>query len=546
MTDSYSAFSDNCKSFYGNKGIIPGTFRLQEVSRAFILEQLKALKPQKGTGLDGIGPRFLKDGADALADVVTYLVNLSITSKIVPACTKHAKVIPMYKKKSKLDVGNYRPVSVLTSISKVLEKAVHCQVEGYCNANNIIFPMQSGFRKSFSTDSCLVYLHDYIRDEISKGKLVGMALLDVQKAFDSVNHEMLCEKIRLAGIEPDWFISYLAARKQMVCVGESYSSSETIKCGVPQGSVLGPWCYLMYSNDIASSVSCKLLMYADDTVLLVSDKDINTLSVQLGNEVTNSYNWLVNNKLSMHMGKTECIVLSSKKKKHLTKDFSIKCHTHNVCASNQVKYLGLVMDTNLSSHVTVMSIVKKAHARLKFMYRHRNSLGKMSRQLLSSALIQPHFDYAATSWYMGSTEHLKHKLQVTQNKVVRFILNKPPRQHIGQNELDMVNLLNTEHRVKQLMMTHMYNIYNGNAPSYLCQRFIRIHDHHQHHTRLSEYCFVTPRVKSANQSNFSYWGVKTWNVIPTVIKTATNVSLFKSAVKRHYVILAHESEESDY
>ena len=126
---------------------------------------------------------------------------------------------------------------------------------------------------------------------------------------------------------------------------------------------------------------------------------------------------------------------------------------------------------------------QQTHARLK-LYRHIHSLGKMSRQLLSSALIQPHFDYAATSWYMGSTEHLKHKLQVTQNKVVRFILNKPPRQHIGQNELDMVNLLNTEHRVKQLMMTHMYNIYSNNAPSYLCQRFIRIQDQHQHHTRL--------------------------------------------------------------
>ena len=232
MTHSYSAFSDNCIYFYGNRGIIPGMFRLQGVSRAFIVDQLKALTPPKSTGLDGIGTRFLKDGADALADVVISLVNLSITLKIVPACTKHAKVIPMYKKKGKLDVGNYRPVSVLTSISKVLEKAVHCQVEGYCNANNIIFPIQSGFRRSFLTDSCLVYLHDYTRDEI------GMALLDIQKAFDSVNHEMLCEKIRLAGIEPDRVISYLEARKQMVCVGESYSSSETIKCGVPQGSVL--------------------------------------------------------------------------------------------------------------------------------------------------------------------------------------------------------------------------------------------------------------------------------------------------------------------
>ena len=115
-TDSYSTFSDNCKSFNGSKGIIPGMFRLQGVSRACIVDQLKALKPSKSTGLVGFGPRFLKDGADALTDVVTYLVNLSITSKIVPACTKHAKVIPMYMKKSKLDVGNYRPVSVLTSI----------------------------------------------------------------------------------------------------------------------------------------------------------------------------------------------------------------------------------------------------------------------------------------------------------------------------------------------------------------------------------------------------------------------------------------------
>ena len=148
---------------------------------------------------------------------------MSITSKIVPACTKHAKVIPMYKKKSKLDVGNYRPVSVLTSISKVLEKAVHCQDEEHCNANNIIVPMESGFRRSFSTDSCSAYLHVYIRDAISKEKLVGMALLDIH--FDRVNHEMLCETIRLAGIEPDWFIfSYLEDRKHMVCVGESYSS----------------------------------------------------------------------------------------------------------------------------------------------------------------------------------------------------------------------------------------------------------------------------------------------------------------------------------
>jgi len=340
------------------KDIVPGCYKLQEVNSSFVMKELTSMKSTKSTGLDNIGPKFLKDGAKEIAYIITYLINLSINTKIVPECTKRSKVVPLYKKKSKLEVGNYRPVSVLTSISKILEKAIHIQVEEHCVNKGITYPLQSGFRHSYSTDTCLVYLHDYIRTAWSKGEFVGMVLLDVQKAFDSVDHQMLCEKISLIGIDPTWFESYLCNRKQVVCINNNMSSEQIIKCGVPQGSILGPWCYLVYSNDIATSVNCKLLMYADDTVLLVADKNVNTISEKLSNAVSSCSQWLINNKLSMHMGKTEAIIFSSKRKRHMTKNFVINCQGHTIKPTESVKYLGLHLEQHLSSDITIKLIVK--------------------------------------------------------------------------------------------------------------------------------------------------------------------------------------------
>ena len=393
LEDRFSAFSNYCRSYYKNLGITPAMYVLKEVSSEFVLKELKTMNATKSTGLDNIGPKFLRDGADVLSDTITYLINLSIKNKIVPDCTKKAKVIPLYKKKSKLDVGNYRPVSVLTSLSKLLEKAVHGQVESFCNDSGIIYPFQSGFRRKYSTDTCLIHLHDYIRREISHGFFVGMVMLDVQKAFDSVNHDMLCEKIRLAGMDPEWFRSYLHGRTQQVYVDNNMSSEQTIKTGVPQGSILGPWCYLIYSNDMASCVTCQLIMYADDTILLVSDRNLKNVAQNLSTELSRCSHWLTNNGLSMHMGKTEAIVLSSRRKKHLTKNFVIQSNGHDIHPSDEVKYLGLKIDKTLSGEATVNSILSKCTGRLKFLYRQGSALNQASRKVLASALIQCHFDY---------------------------------------------------------------------------------------------------------------------------------------------------------
>lgn len=544
LTDLYSAFSNSCKQFYNKLGTQPGMFKLKSVSSAFVLKELQALKVSKSTGLDDISPRFLHDGAEGLCDVIAHLINLSINNCVVPDCTKKAVVTPLFKKNNKLDVGNYRPVSVLTSLSKILEKAVHKQVELFCKENNILYPLQSGFRCDFSTDTCLTHLHDHIRNEISHGMFVGMALLDVQKAFDSVNHRMLCEKIRLVGIDPEWFKSYLVNRKQIVSVNNNYSTEKTINAGVPQGSILGPWCYLIYANDLPSCTSCKVIIYADDTILLVSNRDLSIVSQVLSAEISNCFHWLTNNLLSMHMGKTETIVFSSKRKQHLTKGFSISCNGQTIKASTEVKYLGLKLDKSLSGTSIVNSIVSKCTARLKFLYRHSSVLNQKCRKLLVSALVQSHFDYGTSAWYWATTKQCKRKLQVAQNKLVRFILNMQPRTHIGQTELNRVNFLNTNDRVKQLMLNHMYNVYHKSAPRYLSQGFTAVQSQHSYSTRSADFNFVVPIAKGVSQFNFSTQGVKVWNSLPSSTKCLNVKTNFKSKVKMFLRQSALDSEQS--
>ena len=189
------------------------------------------------------------------------------------------------------------------------------QLEKYFSDNNILYSYQSGFRKGHSTDSCLIDLFDYIRCSLSEGEYVGMALLDLQKAFDTVNHKVLYEKLKLVGVGSiEWFSSYISNRKQFVAIDNANSNFGLVTCGVPQGSILGPLLFLIYINDMPISVTCRLLLYADDSALLVRGENASVIASMLSENVSSCRNWLVDNKLSLHLGKTEAILLGTKKK----------------------------------------------------------------------------------------------------------------------------------------------------------------------------------------------------------------------------------------
>ena len=194
---------------------------------------------------------------------------------------------PLFKKGSTTDPKNYRPISLLPLISKILEKVIHDQVQQYLDRNNILYRYQSGFRAKHSTNSCLSYLTDKVQRGFEKGLLTGMILIDLQKAFDTIDHQILLKKMKYLGFSLSsikWFESYLEERTFSVQVEESLSSPGSLACGVPQGSILGPLLFLLYVNDMSQAVTCDLLLYADDSCLVFQGSDLKDIEIQLNKD----------------------------------------------------------------------------------------------------------------------------------------------------------------------------------------------------------------------------------------------------------------------
>ena len=413
-------------------------------------------------------------------------------------------------------------MSVLCILSKVFERVVYDQVDSYLSDKNLLYKFQSGFRKRFSTDTCLIHLSDYIKFEMDKGHFIGMVLLDLQKAFDTVDHSILLMKLEGLGLGQDilrWFTSYLSERKQLVDVSGTFSHPREVTCGVPQGSILGPLLFLIYVNDMPAVVKNKLLLYADDSAIMVSGKSKSLIEKELSEDLEMVSHWLVDNKLSLHLGKTESIIFGSKHKLKSNNDLNVTCNGQAIHSTTSVKYLGATLDQSLTGESMASAIIKKANARLKFLYRKQAYLTEHTKRLLVSALIQCHLDYACSFWYHGLTKFWKDKLQVTQNKMARFVLNLESRSHVGNAHFTTLDWLPVSRRVDQISLCHVFKIKNGLCPDYMSHNFIPQDTVHGYRTRSSQHgSFVPPKVKSFGMKSISYVGCRLWNMLPPDIR----------------------------
>ena len=512
------------------------------MSGKFIRDQLKSLKVNKSTGLDDISPRFLKDGVDVLVSPIAHIINFSIMSESVPSGFKDAHVSPLFKKGSRLEPGNYRPVSVLNTLSKLLERAVCDQLTSYLESKGILYGFQSGFRGRFSTETCLIELTDYVRTEVSEGNLVGMVLIDLQKDFDCVSHRILLSKLRGMGVgNIDWFRSYLSCRRQCVVVNGTKSDFQKVTCGVPQGSILGPILFLCYINDMASSLSCRLSLYADDSALVASGKSARELSEFLSSELESCRKWMVDNKLSLDVGKTEAIVFGSSRRLNSIDDFSITCNSAAVDRVDSVKYLGILLDQRLNGECHALKAIKKISSRISFLYRKSSFLDFTTRKTLCLALVQPHFDYCCTAWHEGLSAKLKNRFDALQRKMVRFVYSMTPRCHVDQHHFRKIGWLMIRDRVRYFRMVHVFKIKNGLAPDYLTGGFTAVNEVHNHFTRgsVSDFHISSPSISSFSQKSFSYTAKKEWNSLPSYMKQLRSVTTFKSH-KRSYFLSQYE------
>ncbi|XP_057294623.1 uncharacterized protein LOC130623152 [Hydractinia symbiolongicarpus] len=276
-------------------------FRLKPITVNETMKHLQSLKRKKSVGLDDLPSWLLKDCMEVIASPLTYIINMSFETSTFPSDWKRTKVLPLFKSGAKSSVNNYRPISVIPAISKVIEKVVHEQLTAYLESNNLINNNQFGFRPRRSTELAATIFIDTVKLKVNDGKMVGAVFLDLTKAFDMLSHGELLSKLSSFGIvgdEHEWFTDYLFGRFQQVQYKNSLSDEHPVNSGVPQGSILGPLLFIMFFNDLCTVVKhSEVVKYADDTVLFVAGKDLEIIETRLSSDMNCVLAWCLENEL---------------------------------------------------------------------------------------------------------------------------------------------------------------------------------------------------------------------------------------------------------
>ena len=289
------------------------TFEFKEIKIKSVFKQLSNLKTNKSTGLDGISARLLKDAAAIIAPTLTDIFNQSLKSSVFPKIWKKGKVTPIYKSGDRSNMSNYRPITVLPILSKILERLVHTQIYSYLSENKIL--SQSGFRPKLSTSTALAFFTDSILDNADNGLTTASVFLDLSKAFDTVGHNILLRKLKLIGLDNkslNWFESYLSNRLQKTSISNTLSSPLPVSVGVPQGSILGPLLFIIYVNEMPNIVKhCKIILYADDTLLYCSSNSAKDIEQRINEDLLSISKWLDENLLTLNCAKSKFLLFGS-------------------------------------------------------------------------------------------------------------------------------------------------------------------------------------------------------------------------------------------
>ena len=375
-------------------------------------------------GIDGIGPKLLKNCALALYVPIHHLFLLSITNHTIPSEWKCHSITPIHKSGDSSQVTNYRPISLLCVISKVLERIVFDHLSKFIINNNILVDSQFGFRPHHSTAQQLLLFLSKVHNILNCNASCDVIYLDFQKAFDSVSHSELLVKLWNVGITSNlwlWIKEYLSNRHQQVCINGCYSSSLPVISGVPQGSILGPLLFLVYINDLPQQVlHSDILLFADDTKILKSISSVPDSSL-LQQDLNNISNWCLKWKLSFNESKCLIISFHSKSPSHPTSAYSINGHT--ISTNFQHKDLGIVMCSDCSWSAHISSITSQAYKKLGLLRRFLCSSNSIStKKMLYLSLVRSQLMYCSQVWRPSKAKDIKI-IEDVQRRATKFILN---------------------------------------------------------------------------------------------------------------------------
>ena len=399
---------------------------LEPVEESQILEIINKFKPKMSSGHDEIPTKIMKQSIQSIIQPLTYIINKSLETGIVPNKLKIAKVIPIFKSSKKDELKNYRPVSLLPAFSKVFEKIIFNKIMAFIESRDILYKHQYGFRSKHATIHPIIHLLNNcaLANNSHPKQLTATILCDLSKAFDVISHPILFKKLEHCGLRgniKNWLVNYLTDRQQFVQIGKSQSNFCKIECGVPQGSILGPLLYLLYVNDIAHCTKSHILSFADDTTLFLSDSDPKILFEKANIETNKLFNWFCANRLSLNPQKTKFIIIKPSKAKFDLNGLNLLINGIPLerigvgCKEESSKFLGVILDESLTWKQHINHINKKISKSLFAIKQVKHILNTDSLKILYSALIQPHINYGILAWGNATKSILKHSVAKTSN-----------------------------------------------------------------------------------------------------------------------------------
>mgnify|MGYP001792074473 CR=1 FL=1 len=500
-------------------------FFFKEITTDELEKVIKDLNIKKGSLSNCIPAKILKENSNTYILYLKKIINQSIESSTFPSKLKMAEVIPVYKKDDPLEKENYRPISLLSHVSKIFERILFNQISKYIEPYLSAF--LTGFRKGHNTQHSLIKMIEQWKKLLDQGFHIGVIYMDLSKAFDVLKHDLLLAKLKAYGFSYNaisYIQSYLSDRMQRTNINNQFSSWEKTYIGVPQGSILGPLLFNIFLNDIFQFVTkCSLCNYADDNTMYTYDRDPSKIKDNITVDFESMDLWFYDNYMILNPKKCEFMYLGKNKECQ-----EIQYKQFNLISKATKTLLGVVIDRNLNFTDHIVSLCKKASRKLNALSRISNFLNYNQKHLIFNSFIQGQFNYCPLVW-MFCLRTSNNRIDKIHERALR--LCESDYTSPFEDLLAKTNSLKIHQKNIQILAIEIYKCLNGLSPP-IMNDFFSYRKMNYNLRSFREIECENVNTLNCGLNTLTYKGSQLWQQIPDFIKSSENINLFKSKIKQ--------------